>query len=466
MPKSKKFIDRKNAVTFHLVHRSQQDPLIADEKAPQHVLLPASLVDKTKGSNTSKRKEEQKKYGIFFDDDYDYLQHLRDVSRTTCDWEPVEQTQNQTAKLKLPSSVFASEVEEDVGLLNKAAPHSGPRLDLDPDVVAAMDEDFDYEDPDNMLEDNFIELANAERNESEVDSDDDRMDDSFSDRNVSDEEDDDVASLNGPQFTFADEETKSHFTNYSMSSSVIRRNEQLTLLDDRFEQMFTSCYGDTDIGPLECEEIEGYLAPNSEVVLQCAEEMEKQLNINRPILEPEISTHSKENGELDEDFTDAENEDNEELVPLEIQEDSKERWDCESILSTYSNIYNRPKLITEPAVPKKIRVSGRTGIPLGVLDAQSKLTTQALAKHNNDNDIHKRHDDGTESVISTLSVLSIRPKDETPEERSQRKKALRQYRKERRLEKKANTLAFKEEKKKQEKVILNNKVNIQGIHLP
>jgi protein LTV1 len=33
---------------------------------------------------------------------------------------------------------------------------------MDPDVVAAMDEDFDFEDPDNELEDNFVELANAE----------------------------------------------------------------------------------------------------------------------------------------------------------------------------------------------------------------------------------------------------------------------------------------------------------------
>lgn len=34
-------------------------------------------------------------------------------------------------------------------------------MDLDPDIVAAMDEDFDFEDPDNELEDNFMELANA-----------------------------------------------------------------------------------------------------------------------------------------------------------------------------------------------------------------------------------------------------------------------------------------------------------------
>ena len=37
--------------------------------------------------------------------------------------------------------------------------------------------------------------------------------------------------------SFTGEETKSRFTNYSMTSSVIRRNEGLTLLDDRFEKV-------------------------------------------------------------------------------------------------------------------------------------------------------------------------------------------------------------------------------------
>lgn len=36
---------------------------------------------------------------------------------------------------------------------------------------------------------------------------------------------------------FMNEETKSRFTEYSLSSSVMRRNEQLTLLDDRFEKV-------------------------------------------------------------------------------------------------------------------------------------------------------------------------------------------------------------------------------------
>lgn len=41
----------------------------------------------------------------------------------------------------------------------------------------------------------------------------------------------------GGEFLFTDEETKSRFTEYSLSSSVMRRNEQLTLLDDRFEKV-------------------------------------------------------------------------------------------------------------------------------------------------------------------------------------------------------------------------------------
>lgn len=39
------------------------------------------------------------------------------------------------------------------------------------------------------------------------------------------------------EFLFMQEETKSRFTEYSMTSSVIRRNEQLTLLDERFEKV-------------------------------------------------------------------------------------------------------------------------------------------------------------------------------------------------------------------------------------
>ena len=67
-----------------------------------------------------------------------------------------------------------------------------------------------------------------------------------------------------------------------------------------------------------------------------------------------------------------------------------------------------------------------------------------------------------QSILSTLSVLSIRPKDETPEEKRERKRLLREYRNERRFERKANTVAFKQEQKVQERNQINNRNNPQG----
>lgn len=81
-----------------------------------------------------------------------------------------------------------------------------------------------------------MELANAEESEEEYGEEEDKYSNVSSDFCES-EAMDEVGSLDGPQYTFRDEETKSRFTDYSMSSSVMRRNEQLTLLDDRFEQV-------------------------------------------------------------------------------------------------------------------------------------------------------------------------------------------------------------------------------------
>lgn len=483
--KSKKFIEKKNSVTFHLVHRSQKDPLIADETAPQRVLVPvgetqAAKIEK-KPLDKKKRVEEQQKYGIFFDDDYDYLQHLKDVNTLDVEWERVETINVSKAekktdhKLNLPSSVFASNVEEKVGLLNKAAPVSGLRLDLDPDVVAALDDDFDFDDPENELEDNFIELANAGSGDEKNVDDDDKSElfDEFTEESdedestdvssnghmeVSDEEQDEVCSLNGPQYTFKDEETKSRFTEYSMSSSVMRRNKQLTLLDDKFEQMYAA-YDENEIGALDCDEIEGHVAPDSNIVLQCASEFEK---LQKEDTDNVVKLMKERMKIIEREYSSSDEDDLEKLV---VDTREKDKWDCESILSTYSNIYNHPKLIAEQKIPKKIKVHPKTGIPKDVLDGPTgKLTSKALAQFDLENETSKTRDVQSiaETMKSTLSILSVRPKDESPEERKERKKALKEYRKERRIERKANAEAFKEEKKRQEKILLNNKQNIQG----
>lgn len=45
-------------------------------------------------------------------------------------------------------------------------------------------------------------------------------------------------------------------------------------------------------------------------------------------------------------------ESDEDLVDVEVKPEVK--WDCQSILSTYSNLYNHPKIIEEP----KVRING------------------------------------------------------------------------------------------------------------
>lgn len=42
------------------------------------------------------------------------------------------------------------------------------------------------------------------------------------------------------------------------------------------------------------------------------------------------------------------NSEDENLEKLIVDTREKDKWDCESVISTYSNIYNHPKLISEP----------------------------------------------------------------------------------------------------------------------
>lgn len=457
--KKKAFINKKSALSFHLVHRSQKDPLAADETAPQHVLLPAARVE------VEKRKEEQRNFGVFFDDDYNYLQHLREAPqpaelisapRIRRDARPKpeedeEEASVPTTSINLPSSVFASEFEEEVGLLNKAAPVSGPRLDMDPDIVAALDEDFDFDDPENILEDDFVVKAN------DVMGGDD--DDEWEDTDEEDDEDEeqDYDSEGGlsedeeggrKEFMFADCETKSRFTEYSLTSSIMRRNEQLTLLDDRFEKFYEQ-FDDDEIGALDNAELEGYIEPDSkrleEVIKDYFIQKEKECQKPDQLGPAELPSVKEEDEEEDDD--------GEVEIETMVIEPPTERWDCETIISTYSNLYNRPKLIQDPPKPKEIRVSAKTGIPLDVLPKRG-LTTKQVEKMERIND-------------SDLPRVSTQPRsrEESAEDRRARKQAIKTERKERRSEKKANKLAFKQEKQMQEKQMVHLRANVQGLKL-
>lgn len=436
--KKKQFIDKKNAVTFHLVHRSQRDPLQASEEASKHVLLPATT------KKELEKKEELQKFGVFYEDEYDYMQHLREA-KEVFELEQVgegrvsSKQEEQVIRIQLPSTVFASDVETGVGLLNQAAPNRGPKLDWDPDIVAALDDDFRFDDPDNQLDDDFMQTANAGENKKEGDERD--SDDCDVDSDEANMSDDEMGGYPGDQM-FMDEETRSRFTNYSMSSSVIRRNDGLTLLDDRFEKFYEQ-FDDTEIGSLDHEDIEGAVDQNSYMLNTILEEFEKEQDVKK--LKDVVDENVGDDVDVNSD------EWCDEMDTVDVDGGPKEKWDCESILSTYSNLYNHPKLIVEPKKEKKIELSVRLGIPNESLQKPG-LSRKQIEQANREDRLADK-------------ASTYRPKDETMGEKKARKSAIKEERKERRQEKKANKEAFATEKIRLQKEMKNLKNNLQGVKI-
>ncbi|XP_050717580.1 protein LTV1 homolog [Eriocheir sinensis] len=545
--KGKRFLDKRRDVlhTFKVVSRSQRDPLVADPSAPQAVLQP------TEGD--ASEKSEQEKYGIFFDDDYNYLQHLRGV-REAVNWDDEDlevytircedpqagKKELRGKKLLLPSSAFESFVEEPIGLLNKAAPVTGPRPELDPDVVAGLDDDDIFNDnaalgpdDDDALPDNFVMMLNAneppdgddgewedyeeeeedEEGEGEDDGEmpalegdedglqtsrihvydlptsslaklsayrekaqdegydaDEEERDFSSDFNDSDDEGRDVlASLGGPFDSsfhhspsrgFEEEDTKSHFTNYSLTSSVLPRKDLLTTLDDCFEEKFVREYGEEQVGALDGEDIEGFVGEESPLFRQALLHSKKKLQDDTLEDQDRIIKWIKD---MQDRRGSQEDEEKEEVELWDGADHPKERWDCESILTLNSTLYNHPRTITDPPRRKKIAVDPRTGVPLNNPEEYglSGLTRRNLAHHDkaNDGSGEGEAQPDTQTLITSMSAISIRPPGETSAERRCRKKALKELRRERRIEKKLNRAAFKDEKKRQEKILMNNRYN-------
>jgi hypothetical protein len=131
----RKFIDKKKATTFHLVHRSQRDPLINDPESSARVLkyVPPS---NAKGAQPITRESleedidveavranegEAAEYGIYYDDtEYDYMQHLRSVGEAP-DAVLLEAPSKDKGKGKAKEIVFGEKVGTVGGLTNSGS---------------------------------------------------------------------------------------------------------------------------------------------------------------------------------------------------------------------------------------------------------------------------------------------------------------------------------------------------------
>lgn len=95
----------------------------------------------------------------------------------------------------------------------------------------------------------------------------------FLDDGGNDDDDDDV----GSNASEDDRQTsKSKYTSYSMTSSVIRRNQGLQNVDDHFDKIFDE-YADEQIGPLDSQPINKKgVSTDDDLVQQTVQQFEDQ----------------------------------------------------------------------------------------------------------------------------------------------------------------------------------------------
>ncbi|EHA51630.1 hypothetical protein MCOR27_005270 [Pyricularia oryzae] len=148
MPKGK-WIDKKTATHFTLVHRPQNDPLIHDESAPSMVLNPTQLPNATGkvkklddlaselGSDALSIRDnegEAANYGVYFDDtEYDYMQHMRDLGSGTGEAVFIESTAGQQNKGKGKQKQSLEEALREMELQDKSSDL------LDADILPSKD---------------------------------------------------------------------------------------------------------------------------------------------------------------------------------------------------------------------------------------------------------------------------------------------------------------------------------------
>jgi len=100
-------------------------------------------------------------------------------------------------------------------------------------------------------------------------------------------------------------------------------------------------YEDDNTGGLEFDEIEGNRPEDGDVMLQMVDEFQKEKDDEKQRLVSIL----KGAAEAEEENTSSDDE----MDLIEVDEEPKEKWDCQTIISTYSNIYHHPKLISEPS---------------------------------------------------------------------------------------------------------------------
>jgi protein LTV1 len=199
---------------------------------------------------------------------------------------------------------------------------------------------------------------------------------------------------------------------------------------ERFEQLLEDEYGDDEDGALDDDEIEGHITlDNMDAILdEYLDDKQAEKAWTESILNPKegklddvprvidetraiIAKHYE--GEQDETDT----------SEGESEEDESKNWDCESILSTLSNVSNRPGKIGKIKVIKKPAPAKDLG---AIVEKESESEEEA-------------------DTVELPDVVTERPKNETAEEKKQRKAGVKEMRRICRKMKKESKDMYKQE---------------------
>ncbi|CAG8472264.1 2048_t:CDS:2 [Paraglomus occultum] len=513
----KPFIDRKTAKHFHLVHRSQRDPLINDAEASSHVLvehIPSNLKGKVPPIQSDAQVDAENRigqaalYGIYFDDaEYNYMQHLKPIGteagavfieaparkEKTKVFELLLVGQNyskeeemeiidmgtsllasiekKAAGVDLPPEVLPSSSEIPLDVINQPAipdELQGLQPDMDPslrEVLEALEDDA-YVDED-VGDDFFAQLQQAnffadeeggafkkkKERVMEVDEDDEddeeNENDEYDGGDISDNDENDRQrdawerefrkfQKRKEQVKDRSDDKQSRMTGYSMSSSAMFH------LDDIFDDF------------LEKYEVLGNkMAPRlaGTSAIRALDTIRRELG--EVVIEDEVDGKRTKRKKK------------EEYVEIDLTSEGKnkrEAWDCQSILSTYSNLENHPTLIREERY-RKIKIHPKSGMPI----IEKMENVSAISKEEAKNgytDSLSDSEDSIESVEPRVNRGIARSRGEAADDKKKRKETVKAERRARRAEKKSHKRAFAREHTKQTKMVLRKENNhVSAMHL-
>jgi len=400
MGKKKAFIDKTKSVTFRLIP--------AVDTTPKPIGNP-ELVNVV--PVTDQELEEREKYGIYYADNYNYMSHLKEknelpifhLSDKSTLAVPQSAVKLATHIIEVKGKEIPIDATKKIRLPSVSASVIDIEDEIDPEILEMLNEGEEGFGEEGEIEDDFLNLAGGvEMPEGR------RIFEEFrktahdmSDSEIEDEDMDDVI----------EEEMDEGELDDGKPHLILKQppaNADKAEFDARFNQFYENMEGsdfededaefsdeDPEVDEALLENIaEGYQEEKNKAFAEKPDELSKELS---------LKAHKTQ-----------ELEKNEETEKIEMDVRSKRaKWDCESITTTYSNIYNHPTIIREaPKRKPKLRK---------ILD--------------NDDD---QMDCDTESVKTTRSVVStVRMRGETTEDRKERKKAVKEERRERRIEKKS-----------------------------